>query len=315
MMSSLAATRPQRAPLVAPGQIDHHAADMAVTLAADVTLEQAQRALSRAGQWLALDGDPQRPMGWLMQHDSTGPLRLGYGGWRDLATGVQFTDGRGELVTAGGITVKNVAGYDLVKFMVGSHGCFGKPVTIVLRTYRRPEAALWATMPLSGGAVRAMLESEIPPQWMLWTQEGLRAGWLGRRREVAALRPQVEAQSGGKIEQVSHEEDETARRRLLEVGTEVVRLYVAPAELAVLAAEARLAGFVADPVFGVVWMRMPEQFSDVLSVLRRRGGHATWLGRDGVRIYGVGEDAQAVLGRLKHSLDPEGILPRLPFSS
>ena len=85
-----------------------------------------------------------RPAAWARssEQNSTGPLRLGYGAWRDLLLGVQFTNGRGELITAGGRTVKNVAGYDLTKFMVGSHGVFGRLVTITTRTYRRPDRAL-----------------------------------------------------------------------------------------------------------------------------------------------------------------------------
>ena len=68
-----------------------------------------------------------KALGRLVEHNSSGPLRLGYGAWRDLLLGCQFHNGRGELITAGGRTVKNVAGYDLTKFMVGQ----GKTIRLI----------------------------------------------------------------------------------------------------------------------------------------------------------------------------------------
>src|SRR5690606_22669156 len=136
---------------------------------ADVTLGALHERLAEAGQWVALDGAPDAPLGELLQHDSTGPLRLGYGGWRDLLTGVQFTGGDEELVTVGGVTVKNVAGYDLVKFMVGSHGCFGRPVSATLRTNRRPEHALAVTLDPDDAHIPSLIAADAPPQWLLLT--------------------------------------------------------------------------------------------------------------------------------------------------
>src|SRR4030095_7867826 len=92
------ATRPDRTPLVPPGGIDHQFADMTATFAADVTLKQAQTSLGARHYWLPIAGDEELSLGQLIEHNSTGPLRLGYGAWRDLLLGVQFRDGRGNLV-------------------------------------------------------------------------------------------------------------------------------------------------------------------------------------------------------------------------
>src|SRR5688572_15429254 len=308
------ASRAQRLPLVAAGQIDHQDADMAVAVAADVALGELQARLAESGQWLALDGEPDRPIGWLMQHDSTGPLRLGFGAWRDVLTGVQFTDGRGDLVTVGGITVKNVAGYDLVKFMVGSHGCFGTPVSLTIRTSRRPEAAL--VVPLAPGpdVVGNLLESDAPPQWILLTPEGLRAGWLGRHRELDAIQPELEQQLGAFVERREPEDESAERRRWLNPARELLRLYLPPEELGGLLTELPNPHVAADPVFGVAWSGVPETFSDVLQALDHCRGHAVWLGRDGIRVYGVTGPVRALLERLKLHLDPAGRLPGLPFT-
>src|SRR3954470_16030681 len=137
----LAHTSQSRSPLVPRGGIEHHVADLTATFAVEVTLNVAQEKLAAAGQWLPIDGPGGETLGSLVERNSTGPLRLGFGGWRDLLLGAQFTNGAGELITAGGRAVKNVAGYDLTKFMVGQFGVFGRVVTITTRTYKRPAAA------------------------------------------------------------------------------------------------------------------------------------------------------------------------------
>src|SRR5262245_12413170 len=160
--------RDNRTPLVAPREVDHHIADLSATFAADVTLAAAQEKLAEQGQWLPIDGDSSRTLGELVEYNSTGPLRLGFGAWRDLLLGAQFTNGRGELITAGGRTVKNVAGYDLTKFMVGQYGIFGRLMTITTRTYKRPSHALLATFEPDVGMLNALLLTTCRPQWALF---------------------------------------------------------------------------------------------------------------------------------------------------
>src|SRR5215212_8366616 len=147
MSATVIEFRPQRPPIVSPGDMELHERDMTATFSADVTLAAAQERLAAIGQWLPVDGDASWTLGRLVEINSTGPLRLGYGAWRDLLLGCQFLNGAGELITAGGRTVKNVAGYDLTKFMVGQGGVFGRLVTLTTRTYRRPTVALLARFP------------------------------------------------------------------------------------------------------------------------------------------------------------------------
>jgi glycolate oxidase FAD binding subunit len=59
---------------------------------------------------------------------------------RDFILGVNFLDGIGELVRSGGKVVKNAAGFDLPKFMVGSLGCYGVLVKLAFKVLPRPES-------------------------------------------------------------------------------------------------------------------------------------------------------------------------------
>src|SRR5690349_17338887 len=66
-------TRADRTILTAPGTIDHHVGDLTATIAADVALVTVQDTLGAMGQWLPIDGDPQMPVGQLVETNSTGP--------------------------------------------------------------------------------------------------------------------------------------------------------------------------------------------------------------------------------------------------
>src|SRR5205823_9536292 len=138
----------------------------------------AQTKLREHGQWLPIDGDVNATLGSLVERNSTGPLRLGFGAWRDLLLGVQFTNGAGELITAGGRTVKNVAGYDLTKFMVGQYGIFGKLVTLTTRAYKAPAGAGLATFSPNLKMLEALMTTPCRPQWTVRTADTLYCGYV-----------------------------------------------------------------------------------------------------------------------------------------
>ncbi len=56
--------------------------------------------------------------------------------------GVRFVDGTGRLITGGGKVVKNAAGFDLPKLMVGSIGRLGVIVQLSFKVFPRPAATL-----------------------------------------------------------------------------------------------------------------------------------------------------------------------------
>jgi len=69
----------------------------------------------------------------------SGPGRYRYGGVRDFLMGIRFVDSSGEAVRSGGKVVKNSAGFDLPKFMVGSLGRFGVLAELSFKVFPKPE--------------------------------------------------------------------------------------------------------------------------------------------------------------------------------
>lgn len=106
-------------------QIDHYDhADLTIGVGASITVAQLN-ALVRADN-LMFAGDPPAPerctVGGLLATASHGPLRHGFGAVRDYCIGVRFVTGDGRRAKGGGRVVKNVAGYDLMKLLIGSYG-------------------------------------------------------------------------------------------------------------------------------------------------------------------------------------------------
>ena len=68
------------------------------------------------------------------------PLRMRYGSLRDivLCATVALADGR--VIRTGRPIVKNVAGYDLTKIFIGSHGTLGLLTDVTLKFFARPRA-------------------------------------------------------------------------------------------------------------------------------------------------------------------------------
>jgi glycolate oxidase FAD binding subunit len=119
----------------------HDPSHLTATLEAGCTLDQATRALARAGQMLPLDAPlPARAtIGGALATGLAGPRRLLYGSPRDLLLGARVVSAAGIATWAGEPVVRHAAGYDLKKVYVGSLGTLGVVVEASFRLVPLPE--------------------------------------------------------------------------------------------------------------------------------------------------------------------------------
>jgi glycolate oxidase FAD binding subunit len=101
--------------------------DLTIGLAAGVTIAEVERLVASQHQVLPLDVDraESATVGGVLASGDFGPLKHGFGGSREFCIGVQFVTGEGRHGKGGGRVVKNVAGYDMMKLLIGSYGTLG----------------------------------------------------------------------------------------------------------------------------------------------------------------------------------------------
>jgi len=100
-----------------------------------------QAALAEHGHYLPFDPvlvERGATLGGTVASGLSGAGRYRYGGLRDFLLGVKFLDGMANLVRSGGRMVKNAAGFDLSKFMVGSLGHYGMLVELTFKVFPAP---------------------------------------------------------------------------------------------------------------------------------------------------------------------------------
>jgi len=134
--------------------IEYAPSDQVVMAEAGVTLAALQGVLAPQGQWLALDPPwPDRAtLGGIVATNAFGPRRTRFGSARDLILGVSFVRADGTAAKAGGKVVKNVAGFDVSRLMVGALGTLGLLSSVTFRVHPRPEAAATVLFPAADAA-------------------------------------------------------------------------------------------------------------------------------------------------------------------
>lgn len=129
------------------GIIEYEPGEYTFTARAGTPVKDIVAALNQAGQYLPFDPlliDNGATLGGSIASGLSGPGRFRYGGLRDFIIGIRFVDGLGRLIHGGGKVVKNAAGFDFPKLMVGSLGRLGLITEATFKVFPKPEASLTA---------------------------------------------------------------------------------------------------------------------------------------------------------------------------
>ena len=123
--------------------VEHRHGDLTATVEAGATLSAVNAALAAHGQRLPWDPPwaDRATIGGIVATNDSGPRRHGHGAPRDSIIGVTVARADGRLARAGGIVVKNVAGYDLSRLLTGSFGCLGAILTATFKLAPAPPAS------------------------------------------------------------------------------------------------------------------------------------------------------------------------------
>ena len=164
----------------APSGIDNVQPDeMTVQCGAGTPIAVVDEALAVFGQSVSLP--PFGTVGGALAVGRSGMRRLGYGPVRDTLLQAKYVNSWGEVVKAGGPTVKNVSGFDLCRLLVGSHGTVGFIGEVILRTRPRSTYEQWF---VSDADPDELLRKLHRPSSLLWDGESVWVLLEGDHRDV-----------------------------------------------------------------------------------------------------------------------------------
>ncbi len=178
---------------------EYDPATQVIGVQAGLSLAQLQTTLAEYGQWLPLRPPlgQQRTVGGIAALNACGPERLRYGAPRDLLLGLKFISGTGRPISAGGRVMKNVAGYDVTRLLVGSAGTLGFLTELIFRIQSLPASCVavrgGGTLEQIEAAAGWLLQSKLEPNWIVMLPAGASPGDAGSAPAARGLRWELAA--------------------------------------------------------------------------------------------------------------------------
>jgi glycolate oxidase FAD binding subunit len=121
--------------------VDYSPEDQTITVEAGMRIAALDAVLAQHGQVLPVDVGDRRnaTVGGAIATNAFGARRHRYGSIKDLIVGIDMVRPDGVAARGGGKVVKNVAGFDLPKLLVGSLGTLGGITAATFRVFPQPD--------------------------------------------------------------------------------------------------------------------------------------------------------------------------------
>jgi glycolate oxidase FAD binding subunit len=150
--------------------LQYEPADLTISVEAGLRWADLTAMLAGNGQMIPLDPPfaSAATVGGVVAANTSGPRRRLYGSARDVIIGMKFATLNGKLVQSGGMVVKNVAGLDMAKLMIGSFGTLAAIAVVNFKLAPIPPASRtfilsYATLDEAMSTRKRVLESVLQP--------------------------------------------------------------------------------------------------------------------------------------------------------
>ena len=144
------------------GVVHYEPTELVVTVRAGTRLTELESTLAQSGQMLPFEPPAfgeGATIGGTIACGLSGPCRPYRGAARDFVLGVRCINGKGDALRFGGEVMKNVAGYDVSRLMVGAMGTLGILTEISLKVLPRPACSQTRTFEMPGESASELMTS------------------------------------------------------------------------------------------------------------------------------------------------------------
>jgi len=308
------------------GILSYDPGEFTFTALAGTPVAEVQHQLHLNGQYLPFDPilvKKGATLGGTVASGINGPSRYRYGGMRDFLLSARFLNSQGEIIKSGEKVVKNSAGFDFHKLMIGSLGRLGILVDLTFKVFPRPEKLATVHKPFARleDALETFwkfsnaqldidsLDLEITPNsTMVWARIGAPAAALPKRVSLLAG-----FMAGGDVLEGKEEEeswDQVKELTWVPEGWSFVKIPLTPGRIP--AFEQTLSQIPACQAairrYGSggqqVWVALPGSASVLNDILLVQGlSGLVVMGPPGPAIVGVAK-GDGLIQRVRAAIDP-----------
>jgi glycolate oxidase FAD binding subunit len=287
--------------------------ELVLTARSGTPLAEIEALLAEHGQMLGFEPPyfgEGATLGGTLACGFSGPRRAFAGAARDFVLGCKLLNGKGEILSFGGEVMKNVAGFDLSRLMVGALGTLGVILEASLKVLPKPECEQTLCFEMSPAEALGVMSEWCGEAWPLsglaFGGRRLCARLSGAERAVAAAARALGGEPLGN--DVAFWRDLCEHRhRFFQGGGDLWRLSLAPATPPL-----DLPG----PCFydwggALRWLKTDAPADTVFETAHRHGGHATRFrsaSADGRVFQPLPPGLKTLHRNLKRAFDPDGLL-------
>lgn len=293
------------------GIVSYEPTELVITARAGTPLAEIEAVLAEKWQMLAFEPPwfgETATLGGTIACGFSGPRRPYAGAARDFVLGTKIINGKGEILHFGGEVMKNVAGYDVSRLMVGARGTLGVLLEISLKVLPKPtkEITLGFTMPADKAiaTMNAWGAQPLPLSAACHLGDTLYVRLSGTELGVQAAR----AKLGGKALDKSDEfwrDIREHRHGFFQGDAPLWRLSVPSAAPALDLPGRRLL----DWGGAQRWLKSDAPVADIRHETEKAGGHTTLFRRaaqNGASFHPLPAAVAALQQNLKRAFDPDG---------
>ena len=176
------------------GIVAYEPSELYLTARCGTPLQDIEHVLAEKNQMLAFEAPhfAGTTVGGCVATALAGPRRAYAGAVRDYVLGLKLIDGRGDELTFGGQVMKNVAGFDISRFVVGSLGCLGVVSEVSFKLAPRPACETTLRLELGQAAaidkLNRLAGQPLPLSASAWLEGQLWLRLSGAEPAVVAAR-------------------------------------------------------------------------------------------------------------------------------